>query len=792
MRLPISILLALALMAPVSALSAPKDNPCDKSTSTEVDDTLAALARREQKSAWGLTYRSLRKAEPTGAGAFKIGKRVIDVPHGTLTLEGGWVIPAQPCTHSAADVEGKDLPDVEWMGAVYLGEGSFHYDSPHPAESWQLNYTLEKLGNKGHDRESIDLTLDGSMVFFGTEAWRGKLSEGGEAVEADKKTMNKAKKVWKARSDLYIGGMGRTETRRLFVPDDEDQALSLDLPTKDFKGLPALTFTADDADTEEVGVHVLARRNPLNRDDISRYKVGEYFKPETMEGKTERQLGYYRMEPGDYDLQHYDFDMTVYRDENVQKWALRIDGSIQLEVVKPGLRHLSMQLLTAEKSGLYKDLGHTITDMTLDGDPRMTFVHDQSEISVLLGRAYEPGEKLVFRINCGGPVVETKVQQTPSGGLDQQDALSAGSGNIVNFRLPIGAPWFPTAGGNFEDAFTFDWVLRMPKDMLASTSGTMVDSRIEGKQRVQVIKEQSPVFFPAIVFGRFFEHFRPADPERGVPAIRLYTHPGFDTQADKWLAEAAGVIEYYQFLFGPNTYPWQELDLVQMPLNVGYAQAPSGLVQMDGATFYSKTDLVNLFQYSDRGLGIRDNFVPHEIAHFWWGHRVGWASSRDQWLSETLAEYTAALYIERRDQEKLGDPQSLAGYEHRRERWGVTGRMGHTFRRTGPVWIANTIDDSEELSPRRTSSIYARGPLIFDMLRQQFGKEWVMKLLFTLNEVWSKNQNKAVTEDLQQVLEKLAPENDWQAFMDDYIKGNAPLPDDPKKAVAEKQGKYKF
>ena len=37
-------------------------------------------------------------------------------------------------------------------------------------------------------------------------------------------------------------------------------------------------------------------------------------------------------------------------------------------------------------------------------------------------------------------------------------------------------------------------------------------------------------------------------------------------------------------------------------------------------------------------------FRSHEVAHQWWGARVGWETYRDQWLSEGFAQYSAALF----------------------------------------------------------------------------------------------------------------------------------------------------
>jgi aminopeptidase N len=37
--------------------------------------------------------------------------------------------------------------------------------------------------------------------------------------------------------------------------------------------------------------------------------------------------------------------------------------------------------------------------------------------------------------------------------------------------------------------------------------------------------------------------------------------------------------------------------------------------------------------------------TPHEVAHQWWGHTVGFSSYRDQWMSEGFADMSASLYL---------------------------------------------------------------------------------------------------------------------------------------------------
>jgi peptidase M1-like protein len=37
--------------------------------------------------------------------------------------------------------------------------------------------------------------------------------------------------------------------------------------------------------------------------------------------------------------------------------------------------------------------------------------------------------------------------------------------------------------------------------------------------------------------------------------------------------------------------------------------------------------------------------TPHEVAHQWWGHTVGFSSGRDQWMSEGFSDMSASLYL---------------------------------------------------------------------------------------------------------------------------------------------------
>ena len=779
----LSLLLALALFAPTAATAGDED---------EVQDLLE-LARKGDKNAIELYYSALSGAKPDAEKALDMPARTIELPYGKVTLDGGWLIPVEPKEIKDKDnPNGVEVPERQFISAIYMGEGRFEYEAPTETERWSVNFNLADLhpGKKYSDVDKIDVAIEGGMVIYFEGKWRDLFLEGTEPGTVDKKTGDKAEKLWKARGDLWQGDMARLNTLDTLTGETRD-GLTLDVGQKDLKGVPALSYIIDplDTDHEDIALYVV-RRYALNRDVTNWWELAKWFHPDHAEGKTPRELGYTRLELP-FDVHHYNMDMTVFRDGDAGFWGMKVKGDLDMSFIEPTNTLMFAMMSYGENewdpSKSFDEVKLSgsnrvnVTDVT-DGDGnQLEYMHNGHVLTIKLDRVYEAEEELSIAFKYEGLFIMTIKQPPPQTSLTDSRQLEGV--DIINFRVPNDYPWFPQ-NQSHKDSYTFDWVLRLPKPMLAATSGTLLGMEEVGKYNVHTIKETTPVTFPAMLFGRFGVKENNPDFSKGEYKIRLYTHPGFDKDAQSFLDEAQGVIAFYEAMFGP--YPFEELDIAQMPLGIGYAQAPAGLVQMDGATYISKTDLVNLYNADDNMLDIRDNFVPHEIAHEWWGHKAGWGSSRDQWVSETFAEYAAALYIEYREAKKSGDPEDLKGYETRKRRWGLDGRLGHTYDRTGPVWVGNRTRN------RRTSTIYARGPLILDMVRENFGKEAVIKVMYTWCELAGKNDGKVVTEDLQYVLEKALPGVGFEEFMRMYIKGNEPLPDDPKAAKADKLGKAKY
>ena len=115
------------------------------------------------------------------------------------------------------------------------------------------------------------------------------------------------------------------------------------------------------------------------------------------------------------------------------------------------------------------------------------------------------------------------------------------------------------------------------------------------------------------------------------------------SMAEAALADAQNASRIYNMYYGK--LPYGRVAITQQPAGF-FGQAWPTLVYMPYLAFIDATQRTQL-------LGTRggtDTFwryvAPHEIAHQWWGHIIGWDSYHDQWMSEGFAEFSASLYVQ--------------------------------------------------------------------------------------------------------------------------------------------------
>jgi aminopeptidase N len=113
--------------------------------------------------------------------------------------------------------------------------------------------------------------------------------------------------------------------------------------------------------------------------------------------------------------------------------------------------------------------------------------------------------------------------------------------------------------------------------------------------------------------------------------------------------------------------------------------------------------------------GFVQEVTPHEVAHQWFGHSVGWASYHDQWLSEGFADFAAGLFLEQAVGPKW-QKDYLEYWERQRKRVLDKNNFGVSPNDAGPLWLGLRL-----ISPRTGQAYqgvtYSKGGYVLLMLR---------------------------------------------------------------------------
>ncbi|MEE9219294.1 MAG: M1 family aminopeptidase [Acidobacteriota bacterium] len=425
----------------------------------------------------------------------------------------------------------------------------------------------------------------------------------------------------------------------------------------------------------------------------------------------------------------------------------------------PGAKPVTIELITTE-----------------DGTP-LPFVHRRHEVLARMPQSVPAGQTARVRVRA---TESTIIQLTPE-----------------SFSLLNTYPWFPQEPDYSGGDYTFDWTVKVKRPMIAAGSGTTVREWTDKKAKLNCAQWKSdiPMPFPSLIFGKFRkiegEYERRED---GKPVtIRVFWTPSttFTYRDDdgnlktdlvtvpggkpKQLVKEIGIIlDFYEQVLGP--YPHDEIDLAQMAPGMWFGQAPPGLVQITGEYFFSQALISSAFQHP----GVMDflrTLLAHEIAHHWWGDVVRWAGDEEQWLSESLAEYSAGLYLEASDGEKAFR-QKMNSWRKMCVRWEGDLPIIHAHRASG--------DNAFRI---RQALLYNKGPLIVHMLRSQVGNE---KFKAILKKLLTDQRGKWIdTEDFRETVESVVGYRmGW--FFDQWVRETGIPELHFSYTVAPHEGKYLF
>ncbi len=452
-----------------------------------------------------------------------------------------------------------------------------------------------------------------------------------------------------------------------------------------------------------------------------------------------------------FDITHHEIDGTI-RGTNITA-----SDRLTFRPLVPG-RVLSFNLyrtlrVSRVQDGEGKDLGFIQESKDEDAD-----------LGILMPQNLEVGKDYTLTIQYSGG-----------------DALRDSGGG--NFILIPRSSWYPNnSGTQFGDRAIFDITFRYPKgNMFVGTGAPIEPDKQDGSTMIAKWSSgKTELAVAGFNYGRFkkkelldkdtgynIEFYAnqevPDEIKQIQQQIEQIEREGGRTattlgsisttgMADQALADAQNATRIYNAYFGK--LPYTRLAMTQQPAGF-FGQAWPTLVFMPYIAFIDSTQRTQL-------LGIRggtDNFwryvAPHEIAHQWWGHIIGWDSYHDQWMSEGFAEFSASLYVQfvRQDLKKF-----LEFWDNQRD---LITQSRPATRDIKPYTIG-PVTQGYRLSNAKTRAayqflVYPKGAYILHMIRMMFytARERDTRFQLLMKDLVQTHFNHDIsTEDFKRIVEK--------------------------------------
>jgi hypothetical protein len=361
------------------------------------------------------------------------------------------------------------------------------------------------------------------------------------------------------------------------------------------------------------------------------------------------------------------------------------------------------------------------------------------------------------------------------------------------FYVSARGNWYPAQGFQFS---SYDLLFRYPRDLDLVTPGDVVEDRTEGEQRITRRRTSAPIRMAGFNLGDYdrvrvtrggYEvdvcanrtletALQPKVPPPPIPTLprgpARRTAPLEDVppppatpamRLQQLAAEVASALEFMASKFGPPALP----RLTVSPIPGAFGQGFPGLIYLSTLSYLK--DLPSAHAASQQQeLFFEDVLQAHEMAHQWWGNRIGAAAYRDSWLMEALANYSALLYLEK----SKGAHELEVILESYRQDLLQKNESGQTVDSTGPIVLGARLENSIE--PRAWRSItYGKGSWIVHMLRTRMGDERFFAMLAALLRRYDRQE--ISTEEFREFAAGfLPPRNDdpkLEAFFDQWVYG---------------------
>jgi hypothetical protein len=471
----------------------------------------------------------------------------------------------------------------------------------------------------------------------------------------------------------------------------------------------------------------------------------------------------------------------------------RIEGTVQPDLSFSVMTRVKVKPLVDGMIATMFDMSPdmTITAASIDGRPVEVLQRESLRINLARG-----GNNL-FLVE---PVEPLRAGREYEFEFHHRGNVILDSGDRVLYVRSRGN-WYPMHGSQFAN---YDLLFKYPRDLEMVSAGDVVEDRTEEEFRVTRRRTVAPIRIAAFNLGNY-AHAREV---RGPYVVDVYANralekalmprpiapvdappvmgprrPGGRGSTDvlsgpmitppapnplerlqTLASEVASALDFMASKFGPPALP----RLTVSPIPGAFGQGFPGLIYLSTLSYLKHLPRMVSESPEAQQLFYADLLQSHETAHQWWGNITVPATYRDGWLMESLANYSALLYLEKSKGSKAVDTM-LDSY---RDNLLAKNEAGETVESTGPIVLGSRLETSQE--PRAWRNItYGKGSWIIHMLRRRMGDERFISMLAQM--VKKYHQKEVSTEEFRlhaaQFLPPRSEDPKLESFFEQWVYG---------------------
>ncbi len=430
---------------------------------------------------------------------------------------------------------------------------------------------------------------------------------------------------------------------------------------------------------------------------------------------------------------------------------VRINAVLQPDLHLKAVTRMKLTPSKATNAAMSFEISRSmrVTGAKVDNEPAEVFMRESLRANAVRG-----SENELFLLISARPLEPGRAHEIE---FSHEGDVISSAGNGVYFVGSRGN-WYPNRGGGFAQ---YELTFKYPKALNLVATGDVVSEETDGDSRITRRKTSSPIRFAGFNLGEYarasvtragttvevyanrkieaaLERKPPRDlivlpqqpwsrgarPPADLQGITAAAPPRNPTARLQELAtEIASAMEFMSATFGPS--PLKTLTVSPIPGTFG--QGFPGLLYISTLSYLNPKERPNEPRGVQQQMFYSDLLHAHEVAHQWWGNIVTSADYQDDWIMESLANYSALLFLEKKKGRKAVDAILTEYKAHLLQKTPE----GHTLESAGPIIWGTRLISSQAPTAWRAIT-YEKGSWIVHMLRGRLGDERFLKMLAEL------------------------------------------------------------